>query len=118
MSIDLDILANYQVLWFVNLSLEILVLAPFKEFTCWKSRVFGWWLVNLETIVVEVISDDEFTNSILRFGITEHCVKPQTDLLVYPFEEILLWRFRNQFVNVAQWILFRADSIVRRNDYS
>lgn len=58
----------------------------------------------MQAIVVEVISDDEFSIAVLWLRSREDCVESETDLLVDPFEEIFLRRFRNQSKNIPERI--------------
>jgi hypothetical protein len=51
-------------------------------------------LIYLKTVIIQEISYDELTISVLRLRLSKNSIKSQTDLLVYPLEEVLhrrLW---------------------------
>ena len=59
-------------------------------------------LIDLETVVIEEVGDDELPMGVLRLRLEEDCVEPETDLLVDPFEEVLLRRLGDESVDVAK----------------
>jgi hypothetical protein len=92
--------------WLVNNVLMVLVLSSFQELARRETRVLGGGFVNLQTVIVEVVSDDELANGVFGLRVVQHRVEPKTDLLVDPLEEVLLGRLGHQLVNVAQRVLF------------
>ncbi len=47
----------------------------------------------MQTIIVKVIGDYEFTDGVFRFRIVEGSCESKADLLIDPLEEVLLGRF-------------------------
>lgn len=72
----------------------------------------------METVVVQVVGDNELSDGIFWFGVIEFCGKSKADLLVDPLEEVFLRWLWHQLVNVAQRVLLRADSVMGRYDDS
>ena len=93
-AVDPDVLPNNQMFWFVHVSLIRLVGASLQELSVPESIVFGGGLVNLQTVIIEVVGENELAIGVLRpaLALREHCVEPQAYLLVDPLEEVLLWR--------------------------
>lgn len=56
----------------------------------------------MQTIVIEVVSDDELTVTVLRFRGSEDCIEAKADLLVNPLEEIFLGWFGNKTEDVSK----------------
>lgn len=59
----------------------------------------------MQTVIVEVVGDDELPVAVLGFGAGEDCVEAEADLLVYPLEEVLLGRFGDEAEDVAEGVL-------------
>lgn len=70
----------------------------------------------MQTVVVEVVGDDELPVAIFGFGAGEDGIEAEADLLVDPLEEVLLGRLGDEAEDIAKRILFGADSVVRRDD--
>lgn len=60
----------------------------------------------MQTIVVQVVSDDKFTDGVFRFRVVENSCEPETDLLIDPLEKVFFGRFGHQLVNVPQRVFF------------
>lgn len=71
-SVDSELLPNDQMLWFVNYAFFVFVLSSFQELACRESRVLCWWFIDLETVIVEVVCDDELADSVLWLWIVKH----------------------------------------------
>ena len=101
-AVDANVLSNDHVLRFDYFATAQFVFTPLQKLTRPEPRVFVVRLVDLQTIIIQEISNDETTISILRFRISKNSIKPQRYLLVDPLEKVLHWRFRHQSINVTQ----------------
>jgi len=104
-AVDLDVLPHNQMLRLDHLGVVGLVGAPLEELAVPEAGVLGGGLVDLQTVVVEVVGDDELAVAVLGLGRREDRVEPEADLLVDPLEEVLLGRLGNQSEDVAQGVL-------------
>lgn len=100
-AVYMDILSNYYVLGLDKLSLCSFVLSSLKEFSSPETIVFSRRLINLKTIIIQEISDDEFSLAILWFRGREDGIETQWNLLVNPFKEIFFGWFWDKSVNIA-----------------
>jgi hypothetical protein len=114
--VDLDVLPHDQVFRLDHVAPIGLVRPPLQKLTVPEPGVLGRWLVDLETVVVEVVGDDELAVAVLGLGRGEVGVEAEADLLVHPLEEVLLGRLGDQSEDVAEGVLFGADAVVRRDD--
>jgi len=115
-AVDLDVLPHNQMLRLDHLGVVGLVGAPLEELAVPEAGVLGGGLVDLQTVVVEVVGDDELAVAVLGLGRREDRVEPEADLLVDPLEEVLLGRLGDQPEDVAEGVLLGANAVVRRND--
>lgn len=70
----------------------------------------------MQTVVVEVVGDDELPVAVFGFGASEDGIEAEADLLVDPLEEVLLGWLGDQAEDVSERVLFGADSVMRRDD--
>lgn len=115
-TVDLDVLAHNQVFWLHYFASISLVRPSLQKLTIPEARVLSRRLVDLQTVIVQVIGDDELAVAVLRLGSSEVSIEAEADLLVYPLEEVLLGRLGDQSEDIAEGVLFGADAIVRRDD--
>jgi hypothetical protein len=97
-------LTHYYVLRLEHVSSLRFIDAPLQELPRPKSRIFNRRLVNLQTIIVQIVGKNELSVTVFRFSISQYSIEPQRDLLIDPFKEILLGRFRNQSEDISQRI--------------
>lgn len=103
-SVDHNVCTHYQVLraeLLVTVAC-VLVLFPLQELPFGYPRVSDWGFVNLEAVVVQVERYDKRTVGVFRLLGVEFGSKPQTHLLVNPFEEILFRWLGDQSIHIAK----------------
>lgn len=70
----------------------------------------------MDTVIIKVESYDEFSVCVFRLGVCLDSSESKADLLVDPFEEVFLWWFGDQSVNIAKRIFFGTDAIMGWNN--
>lgn len=115
-SVDLNVLSNYQVLRLEYNPLPRLVVSSLQKLSSPETWVFQRRFIDLQTVIVQEVSDNKLSVRVFRLRRSKDCVKSKRDLLINPLEEIFFGRLWYQSKNVSQRIFLWTDSVVRRND--
>lgn len=94
-SVDLEVLTNYHVMGFNELFVVVFEGSSFKEFSIPKAGVFRWGFINLKSIIIQEVGNDEASVCILGFRLCEDSIKSEGNLLINPFKEVFLRGFRD-----------------------
>lgn len=115
MPVDLYISTKSEVSWCdeVTVLVNVFVLSSFQEFTFNYSWVLLCWLKDWKSVVgQEEWNNKSSVNIFWDSSVESGCESENLFVIVYILEEVSLWLFRQQFVDVSEGVCFISKSVM------